>query len=157
MSFFGLRFFLGLWLAVTEWKESQLFSDTRRANKFAFKVVCLSKLIHSQPCGKNSFMFTSENAKNEWKKCLKASCHNIKLEKTFNDFFFSGVLEDCAKLFLLLLKEYNSPSLSLHGFGLSEPTEDKLPLALPELSWLATVKKQIKFVKIPLRNRILNL
>lgn len=29
------------------------------------------------------------------------------------------------------------PSLSLHGFGLSDPTDDRLPLALPELSWLA--------------------
>lgn len=39
------------------------------------------------------------------------------------------------------LNELNLPSLSLHGFGLSEPTDDRLPRALPEFSWLVTERK----------------
>lgn len=37
------------------------------------------------------------------------------------------------------------PSLSLQGCGLSEPTDERLPRALPEFSWLGTNKTKRKF------------
>lgn len=49
---------------------------------------------------------------------------------------------DCEKK----MKKKRLPSLSLHGFGLSEPTEDRLPLAFPEFSWLVTRKKVKKWI-----------
>lgn len=52
-------------------------------------------------------------------------------------------------------RELYLPSLSLQGFGLSEPTEDRLPRALPEFSWLCTVLTKLAKEKERKREKLI--
>lgn len=70
----------------------------------------------------------------------------------------SSIITTVMGLCISLVKRKYSPSLSLHGFGLSEPTEDKLPLAFPEFSWLVTsgtTEKEVKYEYKHFKMRIL--